>query len=71
MLQSIAAMNHKYLPPEPKAAAFVNFIESLDEDQWNRLVDKVPEPIASRDPLDFAHFDEVSTDDLLAILQDN
>ena len=34
------------------------------------LVDNLPEPIAARDPLDFAHFDEVSTKDLVAILQE-
>ena len=71
MLQSIAAMNRKYLTPNPEAEAFVTFIEGLDETQWNQLVDNVPEPIASRDPQDFGHFDEVSPDDLQAILQDN
>jgi hypothetical protein len=70
MLQSIAAMNRKYLPPSPMGAPFATFIEGLNETQWNQLVDNVPEPIASRDPQDFGHFDEVSPDDLQAILQD-
>jgi glycosyltransferase involved in cell wall biosynthesis len=71
MLQSIAAMNRKYLTPDPKADAFVNFIESLDETRWNHLVDNVPEPIASRDPQSFGCFDEVSVDHLSSLLNDN
>jgi hypothetical protein len=70
MLQSIAGMNRKYLPANPKAEAFATFIESLDETQWNQLVDNVPDAIASRDPLHFGQFDEVSPDDLQTILQD-
>jgi glycosyltransferase involved in cell wall biosynthesis len=70
MLQGIAAMNRKYLPPNPEAEAFVTFIERLDENQWNQLVDNVPKAIATRNPQDFGHFDEVSPDDLQAILQD-
>jgi len=71
MLQSIAAMNRKYLPANPDAGAFVSFIESLDETQWNRLVDNVPESIAASDPQHFGHFDEVSIDALSSILQEN
>ncbi|SVD84474.1 uncharacterized protein METZ01_LOCUS437328 [marine metagenome] len=71
MLQSIAAMNRKYLPPNPETEAFVTFIEGLDETQWNQLVDNVPEPIASRDPQEFGHFDEVSIDHLGSLLNDN
>ena len=36
-------MNRKYLPSEPKSEAFVSFVESLDESQWNQLVENVPE----------------------------
>ena len=70
MLQSIAAMNQKYLSLEPRAAAFVKFIEELNEAQWNQLVDSVPEPIATRDPQSFGHFDEVSVDQLSSLLND-
>ncbi len=69
MLQSIAGMNRKYLPANPKAEAFATFIESLDETQWNQLVDNVPDAIASKDPLCFGQFDEVSPDDLQIILE--
>ena len=71
MLQSIAAMNKKYLPPNPMSGAFVEFIESLDETQWNQLVDNVPEAIASRDPLDFGQFDDISVGNLQSILQED
>ena len=69
MLQSIAAMSRKYLPANPRNGAFVEFIESLDETQWNQLVDNMPETIASKDPLEFGKFDDISADDLQSILQ--
>ena len=68
MLQSIAAMNRKYLSPYGQAEAFTTFVETLDENQWNQLVNNVPDAIASGDPLQFGHFNEVSTDDLRAKL---
>ena len=64
MLQSIAAMNRKYLSPFGQAEDFTAFVESLDEMQWNQLMDNVPDAIASADPLQFGHFNEVSSDDL-------
>ena len=50
------------------AEPFVNFIESLDENQWSLLVENVPEAIASADPLGFGRFDDVTPDDLRLIL---
>ena len=70
MLRSIASMNRKYLPSEPKSEAFVSFVESLDESQWNQLVENVPEAIATRNPVHFGQFDEISPSDLNAVLQD-
>jgi hypothetical protein len=61
-------MYHKYLPPEPEADAFAAFIESLDENAWHKLVAQVPEAIASREPLEFATFNEVSVADLQAAM---
>ncbi|SVC83461.1 uncharacterized protein METZ01_LOCUS336315, partial [marine metagenome] len=70
MLRSIASMNRKYLPADPKSEAFVSFVESLDESQWNQLVENVPDAIATRNPAHFGQFDEISPNDLNAILQD-
>ena len=70
MLRSIASMNRKYLPSDPKSEAFVSFVESLDESQWNQLVENVPDAIATRNPAHFGQFDEISPNDLNAILQD-
>jgi len=69
MLQSIAAMNRKYLPSDSRAGEFVSFIEGLDENQWNQLVENVPQAIAERDPLEFGHFDEISTEHLNALIK--
>ena len=67
MLKSMVAMYRRYLPPNPQADAFAEFIESLDESQWQTLVAHVPEPIAAREPYTFSQFDEVTVDDLRAI----
>ncbi len=69
MLKSMVAMYRRYLPPNPQSEAFAAFIESLDEDQWQTLVAHVPEPIAAREPYTFSEFDEVTVDDLRAILK--
>jgi hypothetical protein len=66
MLQSIAGMNRNYLLPYGQAEAFTTFVEALDENQWNQLVNNVPDPIASSDPLQFGHYNEISVDDLKA-----
>ncbi len=68
MLKSMVAMYRRYLPTNPQSDAFAEFIESLDEDQWQTLVAHVPEPIAAREPYTFSDFDAVTVDDFRAIL---
>ncbi len=71
MLKSIAAMSRKYLPAQESGNAFALLVESLDEENWNRLVDRTPSAIANRDPLTFEEFSGVSADDLRALLSEN
>ena len=71
MLKSIAAMSRKYLPAQESGNAFALLVESLDEENWNRLVDRTPSAIANGDPLTFEEFSGVSADDLRALLSDN
>ncbi len=68
MLKSMVAMYRRYLPSNPQSDAFAQFIESLDEKQWQTLVDHVPEAIATREPYTFSQFDQVTVDDLRALL---
>ncbi len=70
MLQSIVKMYRKYLPSDPEAESFAQFIESLDEDTWDRLVDHVPPAIADRDPAEFGDFNQVRVSDLEAAIRE-
>jgi len=70
MLRSMVAMYRTYLPATAAADAFADFIESLDEESWNRLVDNVPAPIAGGEPGTFSEFDGVSVEDLRRALSD-
>lgn len=64
MLKSIAGLYRHYLPQDPEADAFADFIDRLDTDDWNALVENIPAAIADREPADFADFAEVSVGDL-------
>jgi len=54
MLKAIARMYHKYLPAHAESHLFAFFIKSLSEEQWNILVDHVPEGIQIKSPM---HYD--------------
>ncbi len=66
MLKSAAAMYRRYLPRDDEAEAYASFIESLDEDAWQRLLTDIPEAITARDPASFGTFRDVSVHDLRA-----
>jgi hypothetical protein len=67
MLRSIVAIARQYRPPTGTGEEFATFIDSLDEDGWARLVDRVPSEIADREPAEFDRFDRVSVADLRAL----
>ncbi len=66
MLQAIVGMYRAYLPAEDHAEGFAAFIESLDEQAWNRLVENIPAGITQREPAEFGGFSGVSADELRA-----
>ncbi len=66
MLQSIAAMQKKYLAKGKND--FVNFVESLTEDDFNRLLQNIPQDISGREPDAFAEYDKVSVEMLRDVL---
>ncbi len=65
MLQSIVKMYRKYLPETQEANEFATFIESLDQETFNKLLDNIPEAITNREPYEFSEFDEVKPGDFV------
>ena len=47
MLKSIAKMYRKYFKADPTRDSFANFIESLSEEEFKKLLDDIPEGILS------------------------
>jgi hypothetical protein len=68
MLQTMAKMVAAYVPSRPDGDAFANFLGELDDEGWNRLVDNVPEEIASREPHEFGSWSGVTVEELQVIV---
>ena len=68
MLKSIAQMYHKYLAEEDEAQAFAEFVEELDEDQWNKLLNHIPQQILNREPAEFGTYNGVTVSALQEIV---
>ncbi len=68
MLQSIANVYRKYLPPDEEADRFADFVLSLTDDDFAKLLDNIPEAITSRNPYEFARFNGVTVDELKAAI---
>ncbi len=64
MLKSIAKMQVQYFSSEEKHNDFVDFVNSLDEEKFSRLLDNIPQNIVSREPDSFADYAGVSVGDL-------
>jgi hypothetical protein len=64
MLKSMVKMYYKYLAETDEANEFADFIENLDREKWDKLVDNIPEAIAEGDPNGFDKFNEVKVADL-------
>lgn len=63
MLQSIVKMYKKYLPENKTSNEFAAFIESLDKESFDKLLNNIPEEIISREPYEFSDFDKVTVKD--------
>ena len=59
MLKSIARMNQRYFAESQESSEFVSFIESLDEDAFNHILENIPRNITDRNPDAFTEYDEV------------
>lgn len=70
MLQSIVGFYRHYLTANPESDTFAAFIEGLDEESWNRLLDSIPTEIAEGDPNHFGDHAPVPAGELQAILSE-
>ncbi len=68
MLKSIAGMYKKYLPYNKTSESFADFILSINENDFNKLVENIPAEIKTKEATEFADYDKVSVADLQAII---
>ena len=64
MLRKMVQMYRVYLPASPAADRFAAFIDSLDEEAWERLQENIPAAITGREPAEFGRFDGVTAAEL-------
>ncbi len=69
MLQAIAAMYRKYLPPNNESDGFADLIEKISEHDFNRLLQNIPDGITSREPLEFDTYQGVTVLDIEQAIQ--
>ena len=63
MLQSIVKMYRKYFYDTQKSNEFASFIESLNQETFDKLLNNIPEAITKREPYEFSEYDEVKVVD--------
>ena len=63
-------MYRKYASGNPISDQFALFIESLNEDDFNLMINNIPDEILKREPYEFIEFDEISADDLKNCIND-
>jgi len=63
MLESISKMSEKYFPEDLKSNEFSEFIEALTEEEFNKILENIPQDIVKRHPDEFTEYDEVRASD--------
>ena len=53
MLKAVAKMHRTYSPPDERAETFVELVEQMDKQSWDRLVANIPTPITDREPVEY------------------
>lgn len=67
MLKSLGKIYRHYLPANTTSDQFSDFIDSLTDVAWEKLLRQIPPAITERDPTSFSEFSEVSAADLLKL----
>ena len=65
MLKSIAKMYKKYLPLNKTSSDFALFISKLNEEDFNNILNNIPEGILKREPYEYTDYDEITVADLI------
>lgn len=63
MLKSIVKMNRKYFPENALSNEFTGFIDSLNEEGFDFILNNIPSAITKREPDEFTRYDEVRVQD--------
>lgn len=71
MLKSVAKMYHKYLPAGAVSHKFAFFAKSLTKEQWDILVENVPEGIQIKSAVHYDIYSEITVEDFKEILKKN
>ncbi len=68
MLKAVADMYFMYLPPNASSHSFAYFVKSLTNEQWEYLVDRIPDGIAAKSAIHYDVYDEIKVEDFKKIL---
>jgi glycosyltransferase involved in cell wall biosynthesis len=63
MLKQITKMYKKYFDEYELSNEFASFIESLNDEKFNKLLSSIPKKITDREPIEFTQYDEVRVSD--------
>ena len=66
MLKAITLMQEKYTQADDMGKSFAKFIQSLSENDFQKLLQHIPKEIAHGEPADFDSFDKITIEDLKA-----
>jgi len=69
MLKEIAKIYHKYAIAHAESHLFAFFVKSLTEEQWDILVNHVPEGIQIKSPIHYDVYTEITTEDFENIIK--
>ncbi|MBF0194594.1 MAG: hypothetical protein HQL71_08545 [Magnetococcales bacterium] len=67
MLKSIAGFYRTYLPKNLEADGFADFIDNLNENNWKKLLQNIPNEITKREPDEFIKYNGVTANELAKI----
>jgi len=70
MLKAIVKMYHKYVAANAESHMFAYFVKSLTEEQWNILVEHVPEGIQIKSPIHYDIYSETKVSDFMKIIEE-
>lgn len=65
MLKAIVKMYRMYFPLNTLADQFADFLENMTEEQFQEILNHIPQEIIERDPSEFSTFDEVLVSDFM------